>query len=305
VGWNRPPLTVAQILGWADAFHAQAGRWPKTADGAVPGAAGEKWLNLDMALRQGLRSLPGGSSLAQLLAARRGVRNVQALPPLTKGQIVAWAQAHHGRTGGWPYEDSGPVAEAPGETWKNIDAALRQGLRGLPGEATLARLIAEALGVRNQASIPPLTVTLILAWADAHFGRTGAWPRHDGGPVPEAEGETWGAVEAALSRGCRGLKGGSSLYALLKKYRRIPGRRSALTRRLQRVSGRTARPRAKRPDPARRELAAELRAQGLTLEEVGARLGCSKQRVSQLLQAGEQRAEGVGRRRDRGSCSRP
>jgi hypothetical protein len=258
VGWNRPPLTVAQILAWADAFHAQHGRWPKTSDGAVPGA-GEKWLNLDMALRQGLRGLPGGSSLARLLAARRGVRNVQALPPLTEGQIVAWAQAHHGRTGGWPYEDSGPVAEAPGETWQNMDAALRQGLRGLAGDASLARLIAQALGVRNQASNPRLTVTRILAWADAHHRRTGAWPRHDAGPIPEAPGETWGAVEEALRRGCRGLKGGSSLYALLKKYRRIPGRRSALTRRLQRTSGATARPRAKRPNPARRQLAAGLR----------------------------------------------
>src|SRR5262249_58060632 len=100
-----------------------------------------------MALRQGLRGLLGDSSLAQLLAARRGVRNVQALPPLTEGQIVAWALAHHDRTGGWPYEDSGPVAEAPGETWKNLDAALRQGLRGLPGDSSLARLIAEALRI--------------------------------------------------------------------------------------------------------------------------------------------------------------
>jgi transcriptional regulator len=53
----------------------------------------------------------------------------------------------------------------------------------------------------------------------------------------------------------------------------------------------------RRPDPARRQLAAELRAQGLTLEEIGRRLGCSKQNVSLLLQAGEQRAEGARRRR--------
>jgi hypothetical protein len=63
--------------------------------------------------------------LPQLLAAERGVRNVQALPPLDEGQIARWARAHRDRTGSLPTEDSGPVAEAPGETWRNIDQALR------------------------------------------------------------------------------------------------------------------------------------------------------------------------------------
>ena len=36
--------------------------------------------------------------------------------------------------------ESGPIAEAPGETWKSVDLALRYGYRGLPGGASLARL---------------------------------------------------------------------------------------------------------------------------------------------------------------------
>jgi hypothetical protein len=48
---------------------------------------------------------------------------------------------------------------------------------------------------------PPLTVKQILAWADAHHGRTGKWPSADAGPIPEAPGETWRGVHAALSAG--------------------------------------------------------------------------------------------------------
>jgi hypothetical protein len=48
-----------------------------------------------MALRLGLRGLPGGSSLARLLDEQRRVRNVKNLPPLTEEQILAWADEHH------------------------------------------------------------------------------------------------------------------------------------------------------------------------------------------------------------------
>ena len=43
----KRPLTVERILGWADDFHARNGRWPKTADGAVPPDRNEKWLNVN------------------------------------------------------------------------------------------------------------------------------------------------------------------------------------------------------------------------------------------------------------------
>jgi hypothetical protein len=36
---------------------------------------------------------------------------------------------------------AGQVAGAPGETWRALDVALRQGLRGLPGGDSLARLL--------------------------------------------------------------------------------------------------------------------------------------------------------------------
>jgi hypothetical protein len=71
MGRHRPPLTVGQILAWADAHHACTGEWPSAGTGPVAGAPGEKWVHLDRALRDGLRGLPGGDSLSRLLDRRR------------------------------------------------------------------------------------------------------------------------------------------------------------------------------------------------------------------------------------------
>jgi hypothetical protein len=66
-------LTVEQILAWADAYHARTGEWPSSCAGPVADAPGEKWVNIDQALRAGVRGLPGGDSLARLLdRCRRG-----------------------------------------------------------------------------------------------------------------------------------------------------------------------------------------------------------------------------------------
>jgi hypothetical protein len=62
-------------------------------------------------------------------------------PPLTVKQILDGAKAHHRRTGRWPTAASGPIAEAPGQTWGGIDQALAGGFRGLPGGSSLARLL--------------------------------------------------------------------------------------------------------------------------------------------------------------------
>jgi hypothetical protein len=62
-----PPLTVEQVLAWADAHHAHTGRWPTAKSGPVEGAPGETWLDVNGALIWGRRGLPRGSSLARLL----------------------------------------------------------------------------------------------------------------------------------------------------------------------------------------------------------------------------------------------
>ena len=40
----------------------------------------------------------------------------------------------------------GPIPEVPGEQWRNVDAALREGFRGLPGGSSLTQLLTEGRG---------------------------------------------------------------------------------------------------------------------------------------------------------------
>jgi hypothetical protein len=221
----RPHLTIPQVLEWAEFQHRCTRQWPISTSGPVLCARGDNWKSVDNAPRYGLRGLPGGSSLAQLLQQERGVQNRLDKPELAVSDILAWARAEYARTGAWPNMDSGTVAEASGETWHGINADLRDGCRGLPGGVTLAVLLASELGARNHTNIPDLTVPEILTWADAYHARTGLWPRPSSGPIPDCPGTTWHAVESALQHGLRGLAPGQSLYRLLKQHRGIPGPR--------------------------------------------------------------------------------
>jgi hypothetical protein len=72
MGWNRPKLTLRQILAWADAHQARTGRWPQSNSGPVRDGLADNWRSVENTLRLGLRGLPGGSSLAQLLEERQG-----------------------------------------------------------------------------------------------------------------------------------------------------------------------------------------------------------------------------------------
>ena len=217
---QRPPrLSAAQILRWADAHHRVTGNWPTHETGPIPDTPDETWLAVECALRDGVRGLPGGSSLAQLLAARRRVRNHMALPPLSPELILAWADRHHARTGRWPAIGSGPIAGAPGESWQAVDAALLRGSRGLPPGGSIARLLAARRDVPHPHDIPALSQEQILSWADAHKARTGKWPTERSGPIAGAPGESWSVVNSALAAGSRGLPGGDTVARLLARCR--------------------------------------------------------------------------------------
>jgi hypothetical protein len=218
---RRPELSIKQILQWADDFHGRVGRWPKLTNGRIAGSLGETWLAIHEALRTGLRGLPGKSSLPRLLAERRGVRNLANLPRFTERQILAWVDAYHQRTGKWPNEKSGPIKDAPGETWPAVAHALHRGTRGLPGGATLARFLTKHRNVPNHLTLPRFSVKQVLAWADAYYRRHGRWPKIASGTIAEAPGESWRRVNTALKQGNRGFLGGSSLPSFLAKYRRI------------------------------------------------------------------------------------
>src|SRR5262245_37526772 len=118
---GRPELSEPQILAWCDAWHARTGRWPGQRSGVIPDSLGETWARVNNALLQGLRGLQGGSSIARLLQAWRGVRNPRNLPPLAVKQVTGWARAHRLRTGDLPHANSGRVVGSNGENWASIN----------------------------------------------------------------------------------------------------------------------------------------------------------------------------------------
>ena len=224
---NLPRLTIAQVLRWADAHHARTDKWPTCFVGTWPNrksrpvteSPGETWVGINSALTHGGRGLPGGSSVAGLLAERRGTRNHSYLPPLNIRQILVWADEYHRRHKKWPRENSGPAKDALGETWSGINSALRNGKRGLPPGYSLARVMAERRGVRNYWSVGRLTIKQILTWADKYKSRKGRWPGARSGLVIGGRGETWNGINMALKGGLRGLAGGESLFRLLTRRR--------------------------------------------------------------------------------------
>jgi hypothetical protein len=218
-------LTEQQILLWMDAYHKENGKWPTVKSGPIKDAPGESWAKVNDALVNGRRGLPGGSSLAQLLSKHRGVRNLKDLAPLSIELVRTWLDACHERTGEYPTHKSGPIPEAPGETWGTVDKALRKARRGFTVKSSLAQLLAEHRGVRNSQDLPSLSIPRILEWGDLHYEGNGQFPTADSGHVADAPGETWANIDQALAKGLRGLPGGSSLAQLLAEHRGVRNRK--------------------------------------------------------------------------------
>lgn len=221
---QRPRLSESLILAWADAHHERTGQWPNDRSGEIVGSDDEYWNAVEAALRMGRRGLPGGSSLALFLEKHGRRPRGRRVPRLTVQQILQWADAHHERTGRWPTNSLGELPDAPDERWQRIEQSLRLGLRGLRGGTTLARLLAQHRGVRNQGNLPPLTVRQILTWAEAYFRRNGAWPTRNSGEIPEAPSETWLLIDHALQKGRRGLPRKLSVKRILAGVHATPSR---------------------------------------------------------------------------------
>jgi hypothetical protein len=221
VNESEPSFSINQILVWVDAWLEETGCRPRKNSGTIPGSGGLTWSAVDSALRLGGGALPGGSSLSDLL-----IKDLRARrrPPVTEKQILFWADAFYTRTGRWPVPMSGPIPESRGDTWWVINSALEKGTRALPGGSTLAELLLthRGPGTRDRKKVyPPLEISQILAWADAHQARTGKRPCENSGRIPEAPGTTWHAVHVALRQGTRGLPGGSSVALLLAEHRGV------------------------------------------------------------------------------------
>jgi len=210
------PLSVDQILRWADRYFQQRGKWPTVAAGPIPGTDAS-WRSVNGNLLHGHRGLPDGDSLARLLEKERGVRNSKRLPQLSEKQILRWADAYFKRHGKWPNSESGPI-EGTAEEWPKIAKALEYGCRGLPGGSSLIQILERRRGARNRSKLPKLTEKQIVRWARSYRKATGRRPYYTSGLIVGTNGETWSSVETALREGRRGLRGGQSLARLLRKH---------------------------------------------------------------------------------------
>ena len=77
--------------------------------------------------------------------------------------------------------------------------------------------IVQTIGERNRFSSDKQQLPACPLWQ-----LTGRLPTETSGPIPEAPGETWKAVQVALVRGGRGLPGGNSLAYPLGRKRTGP-----------------------------------------------------------------------------------
>lgn len=227
-GYRNPralrPLSVSRILKWADDFRRRKGEWPNRRSGEIPGT-NETWNRIETALQQGQRSLPGGNSLAQLLATKRGRRNRMRLPQLTSKQIIRWAKRHRRVTGAWPTVDSGAI-EGTTETWQTVTGAIARGRRGLEQHSGLAGFLETHVGHRNRKTLPLLSISRILEWADAYHAEKKEWPTRLSGDIPNTA-DTWLSIDSALRKAGRGLRGKSSLPRLLASKRGVKPRLNA------------------------------------------------------------------------------
>ena len=215
-----PDLSRKKILEWIDDYRQRTRSWPQRESGPVPCARDISWSTIDRHLRKGNRSLPGGSSLAELLWEARGIW--EGKPPLTEEKIFKWAREHYDETRRWPVTLSGKVRHRPNEDWAAIDMALRHRRRGLKRTTSLSRLLTERRGERYNPNLGRVTIDQILEWADRHHRRTGKWPTRSSGPVQGARHLRWNSIDYALRRGRRGLPGGTTLAQLLDEHRRTP-----------------------------------------------------------------------------------
>jgi hypothetical protein len=221
-------LTIELILGWADDYRRTYGFWPTHKSGNVTGLPGETWATVDYALRKGRGGLPGGSSLSEELRNHRKARG--SADTLTEDQIFAWARAHFRRTKHWPGLASGGIPQSQGLTWARIDNALLRGLRGLPGDSNLRKLLASrGIVLPFKPRRPALRSWQIWKWAREHRRRTGVWPDYNSGSIPGSD-ETWLKIHGALNSGCRGFPGRSSLKKFLISRGAHPTRRSKIPR---------------------------------------------------------------------------
>jgi hypothetical protein len=139
--------------------------------------------------------------------------------------IVEAAIEHFRITREWPTngDSISNIPLLPGDSWSAIDAAGRNGGRGLEKGRTLA-IILENIKREYGSKVRggSLYEKIIVEAAIEHFKITGKWPtnRDSTSNIRLLPGENWAAISLAGSRGYRGLEVGRSLPMILESTKR-------------------------------------------------------------------------------------
>jgi hypothetical protein len=193
-------------------YHEDHDKYPVQLSGDASKYIGFKinWNAINNCLKKGCRGLPGGSSLFKL----RQEYFTGKESPLTEDIIVKAMKEYHEDHDKYPSSESGDASKYLKFkiTWSAIGACLRKGLRGLPGDSSLAQLRKKYdIGVK-----PDLTEEQIIKAMRGYFEEHGRYPSLRGGCASKYifEDILWSGIDASLRHGHRGLPGGSSLHKL-------------------------------------------------------------------------------------------
>ena len=217
---ERRSLSIVEILDWACEHKKRTGVWPRRDSGIITASGEEKerWSAIDTALKAGLRGLAGKDSLVKLLDRNFSAPNKRNKKVLTENLILKWADEHMTKTGKWPSADSGKIGlHSAFITWGTVNSYLVKGYRGLAGGSSLADLLLRKRNVRKYTSLHRFDLRTISMWIENFYEKYGRWPSAESGTIKESNNTTWRAVDAALTVGCRGLTGGSSLANYIKE----------------------------------------------------------------------------------------
>ncbi|MFW5705089.1 MAG: hypothetical protein ACOCXG_04585 [Nanoarchaeota archaeon] len=129
---------------------------------------------------------------------------------LTESIILNEIKKHKNQYNEWP-KSTTRKGECAGFRWPTIDLSLRYGRLGLKSGKTLSELVEKISGESNK-----LTIEFLKKEIKQFFKKYNKYPTQYS-KEKLSDGSTWRAINSALRRGNRGLKGDSSLAQLTKK----------------------------------------------------------------------------------------
>lgn len=142
------PMTEDDVINAMKKFYFDFDRFPRQTDGDASKYFGrqETWSSVNQCLRKGLRGLTGGSSIYNIAERLSGIVSRNRCANLNILIILASVARYHLTHREMPRPSSGDASNyfhMNGESWRNIDTSLRQGLRGLKCGSSLVKIIAQ------------------------------------------------------------------------------------------------------------------------------------------------------------------